>query len=277
MKNFEAKMAPVDDEIQGSGGGSNSEKEQQIKLPDLKNFLQEPVADYNEIISQAGRIEFDESGSTGGAWWQTNHGRMLDDLVFRQDRLNEETLQLFRRAISGKILCDLGSAGSRMDYLANAFSAGLYIDVDKFPGGHRNTPIDPTVGRSEIREFREFTFDGTGKLEGVLPEIHVRADMLDFVSRLKDSSVNIMINGIDGEIIPSAEYHELLAKELLRVLNDDGLIFGNNSSCLVSLHKMISKDVELQKHFEIIDPKIHSLGVGGVVVIHKKVNTTLSV
>ena len=276
MKNFEVKMGPVDDELVG-GGGSTPENKQHIKLPEIKDFLQEPIEDYSEIISQVGRIEFDESGSTGGAWWQTNHGRMLDDLVYRHDRLSEETLQLFRRAISENILCDLGSAGGRMDYLANAFSAGLYIDVDKFPGGHRSTPIDPTLGRAEIREFREFAFDGKGKLEGVLPEIHVRADILDFVSRLRDSSVNIMINGIDGEIIPSTEYHELLAKELVRVLKDDGLIFGNNSTCLVFLHRMISKDTELQKHFEIIDPKIHNLGVGGVVVIHKKNGDTLSV
>ena len=105
MKNFEAKMGPVDDELQGSGGGSNSETEQQIKLPELKNFLQEPVADYSEIISQAGQIKLGETGSTGGEWWQTNHGRTLDDLVYRQDLLDEEVLQLFRKAILGNTLC----------------------------------------------------------------------------------------------------------------------------------------------------------------------------
>jgi hypothetical protein len=244
---------------------------EKVRLPELEDFLQEPTIDYREIISKAHQI-YNESGSTGNAWWQANHTRMLDNLVYRQERIDKKVLQLFQQAVSGNTLCDLGSAGGKLDHLAKALSAGLYIEVDKFPRGQNDErPIDSTIGKVEMREFREPTYDGTiGKLEAVLPEIHVRADMLDFVSRLKDSSVNIVINGIDGSIIKPKEYHELLAKELLRVVRDNGLIFGNNSNCLDILQAMINKDSDLKERFEIIDPKKHNLGVGGVRVIHKK-------
>lgn len=273
MEGIDYDKKGPDEEI---ANGNKSEK--QTIAPELKDLIQEPAADYEDIISLASRVDYDESKSTGGAWWQANHGRMLDNLVYEPNRIDKEVMQLFKKSISGNTLCDLGSAGGRLDYLANTLSAGIYISVDNFAGGQSiKELIDQTVDKPRTREFREPTFDGTiGNLEGVLPILDVRADMLDFVSRLKDSSVNIMINGIDGDVIPPKEYHELLAKELLRVLKVDGLIFGNNSDCLNILNRMISNDTELQKHFEIIDPKKHRLGVGGVVVIHKKINESIT-
>lgn len=251
----------------------DAEKIAEVNLPDLSDLLQEPTQDYSAIIQEAGEVRYSDKGGFGeGPWWRTRHSEMLKDLV-REGRLDPEILKLFRDAISGNILCDLGSAGGGLvGYIAKVLSAGLYIEVDKFPNGQDDpTPIDSTRGRGEIYVSRGGRFFNEGPIKEVQPEIHVRADMLDFISRLKSSSVNIVINGIDTDIIAPNKYHEFLAKEMLRVVRDNGLIFGDSSTSLGILRQMIEKDLELKNRFEIIDYQKHKIGAGGVVVIHKKV------
>ncbi len=242
----------------------------------FKNLLQDPDTDYSEILSRADLVQYDEDGHTGGAWWQANHGRMLDKLrpgTIMYEKLPSEIVELFKTSLSESTLCDLGSAGAKMDWLASAYNASLYISVDKFPNGLREVgePIDPTIARMEIRRVRDMSNTNSDEKfpDLPLPTLHIRADMLDFLSRLKNSSANVVINGIDGDIIPPEEYHQALAVELLRVVKDGGLIFGNNSTCLGILRRMIDGNIELQRRFEIIDQNRHKLGVGGVVVIHK--------
>lgn len=82
--------------------------------------------------------------------------------------------------------------------------------------------------------------------------MQIRADMLDFVSRIKDSSVNIVINGIDEYIISVKKYHEALAQEIFRVTKKNGVIFGNRSNCLVVALKSIKNDPLLKSQYEII-------------------------
>ena len=54
------------------------------------------------------------------------------------------------------------------------------------------------------------------------------------------------------------------------MVKPNGIIFGNNTDSLSVLENMIALDPELQKQFELIDRENKHLGVGGVVIIHRK-------
>jgi hypothetical protein len=56
--------------------------------------------------------------------------------------------------------------------------------------------------------------------------------MLDFVSRLRDGSVNFVINGIDTWVIDHPEYDNALADEIERATKIGGVAFGMNSNAL---------------------------------------------
>jgi len=245
----------------------SGEQEQPHKIQNLSELLHEPKEDYSRVIAEASREELDEgelSASYSHTW---------DRFVSRHKIKDEDPrlVELFKKAISGNVLCELGGAGGRMEFLAANMDAGLYINVDKYPNGIKNDPkpVDPMVG---VIKQRDFVVKMSGMkdvvlIEGIHDEIHVRADMLDFISRLKDASVNIVINGIDSEVIKVPEYHELLAKEILRVTKKNGVIFGNMSDSLFILKSMIKKSPELKDQFEIVEAKV---GAGGAVVIHRK-------
>ena len=96
--------------------------------------------------------------------------------------------------------------------LAKQCGATTYVSVDRF---HPGEP-DP------LRSLREETLDG-------LHEIEVCADMLDFLTHIKDNIGNFAINGIDELVIPNQAYRQALAQELIRVTRKGGIIFGINS------------------------------------------------
>ena len=241
------------------------------EIQSIAELLQKPTQDYHDIIEEAGITELPEGGE--GLSTSYSHTWKNFELPNTLNSADPKLVKLFKKTIAGNILCELGGAGGRMGFLAANMDASLYVEVDKYPNHKKDdpTPIDPTIGGVKKRDF-VIKMPGAEDhvlIEGTHQEIHVRADMLDFISRLKDNSVNIVINGIDGLVITVSEYHEALAKEIMRATKEDGVIFGNYSDSLFMLQDMINGDPELKKQFEIVDAKV---GAGGAIVIHKKVS-----
>jgi len=243
--------------------------EQPHKIQNLSELLHEPTQDYSQIIVEASKEELPE-GSDG---LSVSYSHAWEDFEapYSLKNIDPKLVKLFKKTISGNVLCELGGAGGRMEFLSANMDAGLYINVDKYPNGVKNDPkpIDPTAGVIKKRDF-VIKFPGEDDfvlIEGIHDEIHVRADMLDFISRLKNDSVNIVINGIDSCVIRIPEYHKLLAKEIIRVTKKDGIIFGNMSDSLFVLRNMIKNSPELKAQFEIVEANTVA---NGVVVIHKK-------
>jgi hypothetical protein len=245
------------------------------KLPETNNEVQnvselliEPTQDYSQVILEASKEELPE-GSEG---LSTSYSHTWKDFERSHslEKADLKLVELFKKAIAGNILCELGGAGGRMEFLAANMGASLYVEVDKYPNHRKNDPrpIDPTIGVVKKRDFvlRRPGMEDHVFIEGIYNEIHVRADMLDFISRLKDGSVNVVINGIDSFVIRIPEYHRLLAKEIMRVTKDGGVIFGNYSDSLFIIRKMIEDDPKLKERFEIVEAEVGA----GAVVIHKK-------
>lgn len=142
----------------------------------------------------------------------------------------EEERKWFAERLRGRTLIDLGGGQSSMQDFAADYGASTYVCVDRY-GQTRESPVDPLHPEQES--------DPTENLH----EIAVKADMLDFISRLKDRSANLTINGVDLFIIGNRDYHEALARELVRVVGDEGIIFGDYSEALKVLNRNIPPEL----------------------------------
>jgi len=223
------------------------------------NFLQqEPLVNYSDLIHKAEAVSFDDAREMRANYdhvWETYQIPLLGTTI-------PEVVSTFAESLDGAILCDLGSDG-RMDLSAAINKASLFISVNKYPGGVKSDLIDnPKVGDLRMVEFKD-KLTGTVLVPGVLRHIYVRADLLNFVSRLTDCSVNITINGIDSDLIYVEGYHEAVAQEIMRVTKPGGVIFGNSSVALYIIRDLIKSNPEIGERFKLIYAN------GGVVVIKR--------
>lgn len=203
----------------------------------LKDFLVQPKTDYGQLIDE----EWIKQGrnierSFGEALYQEFGDQMamsLWEYLRGSDKMEinkeyEKTLEILREKISGRILVDLGSGPSfYMQALAHSLRVKVYIRVDLFAIGDENLKPDPSADLEddEWRKHDEELFPG-------LTHAQVKADMLDFISRVPDESVCVTISGIDRNIIGDQRYHDALAREIIRVLIPGGLVFGTSAGCL---------------------------------------------
>ncbi len=130
--------------------------------------------------------------------------------------LNIPAIEFLKRKLNGKIVVDLGGGIGGSAILAKETGAEIYVNVERF-NIHGEVSTDKPIDDQKI--------DG-------LREIHFKADMLDFISRVNSESVNILISQIDKLIIKSSNYHSVLAREILRVTEKGGIIFGSQSEVL---------------------------------------------
>ena len=145
--------------------------------------------------------------------------REIEALLRKELRYDTKiTESFFREKLGGKILVDCGGNHDKMQLFAKKFGVKTYINVDKhvFPNG----------------QIKTIEFDG-------MTVIHCGMDMLNFLAQLQSGSVSVTINGIDSHLIINPEYHAALAHEIERVVADDGIIFGVQSTAL----EMIAKNV----------------------------------
>lgn len=103
----------------------------------------------------------------------------------------------------------------------------INIDVDFVAIGEGEAPIgqkfDPYIGYKRQDNFWLLTEE---EKDRAMEALNVKTDMLNFVARLPDNSVNFCLNGIDYYIIERDAYREALFKEIKRATKINGVIFG---------------------------------------------------
>ena len=139
----------------------------------------------------------------------------------------------FRERLSGKTLLDLG--GGRMtDYIkeiADISEASVYINIDR-----SNKGIPNEYGLNPLVPIPYFC---TAKKTLCMK---ILADMLDFISRVRDGVANCTLNGIDSCIINDPAYNQALAHEMIRVTPKGGIIFGTLSGALDYIDNLIEEE-----------------------------------
>jgi hypothetical protein len=150
-----------------------------------------------------------------------------------------QAVATFMKGIIPKVpLVDLGCGGvfvypgnKTMIYAAQQLGLPAYIGVDRYNVGTEDPWLDPTVNVLTERQKDSL------KIYGVtIDTALVRADMLDFASRMEPGVFNVTVNGIDHHILRQPErYSAALAKELGRVCLPGSMVLGNASEVFYSL------------------------------------------
>ena len=125
----------------------------------------------------------------------------------------------------GQIIGHSGS-GSTMVKVAKRLELPAYIGVDKYIFGSSN--LNPYQNIKELTCIQPYLakINEFSNLDVTL----VRADMLDFISRMIPGTFNFTINGIDNFILRNSdEYSRALTNELNRLLEDGSFVFGCGS------------------------------------------------
>ncbi|MFA4852106.1 MAG: hypothetical protein WC924_02230 [Candidatus Gracilibacteria bacterium] len=203
-----------------------------------------PPAEYQRLISQQ-----ELRGGKGRAvqsWYAVLWRNLLkEDQVF--------AIEFFRQHLSGQNLIDLGGGTGSMGEVATGLNSGVYVNVERAPfeSSEITNPLVPIFSESKNNFL----------------QMGVHSDMLDFVSRMKDSVGNFTINGIDTIIVNDMHYNRALAHEMIRATRKGGLIFGTSSDALVYIDFLIKKGgVALTT----IDPKKLGLQVDDETFIFEK-------
>ncbi len=132
----------------------------------------------------------------------------------QQKNYRPELQRVMNEKLRDKLLVELGGDS----YFPVWFGVDTHIVVDRYlersPENSNKTPSQPF----KIHDFRK---------RGEVKIIRVPADMLDFVARIPDNSIdNFLMAGIDGAILPNEEYQEFLTREIVRATRLGGIIFG---------------------------------------------------
>lgn len=211
-----------------------------IPTPNLDKFfksLDRGASRYEQVIKN----EHEHTKTTVGTPFSQYTRELFEDLKKADSPEARESLQYLTDKIKDHDLIDLGgSTGGYIRPLAKELGARTYITVDRFFSRRRNEdspvydlPLDPytNIGTEIWSELPE-QLSGKGRTESAA----VKADMLDFVSRLPDNSANFTLNGIDSAIVSrpddimsadrNTEYEEAVVKEIIRATKKGGIIFG---------------------------------------------------
>lgn len=159
----------------------------------------------------------------------------------------EAARNFFKQRLSGHPLIDLGGGlGDPMCNLAaTKLGSSVYVNVDRNPYESNVQPNPYEIEHSAV----------LGKNPGTFI-VNVYADMLDFISKLKDGVASFVINGIDSIIVDDPKYHQALAKEIIRSTQVHGLIFGINSKVLLIMvsGKLPIKPIDLKNETGLNPP-----------------------
>lgn len=244
---------------------------------DLASFLVEPKTNYTELIEKA-KKDWDVSMKYAGysygdglsasnadaviPYFLREPGHVSSDETESGRLKDKKAIDFLKSKIKGKILLDVGSGmsfkrgallpeywggESSVQRLAKKMGASVCIGVDKYTDTCEKATGKPTDPSFDLTRGKKI-----GKGTQV---VMVSADILDFLSRLPDNSVCMTINGIDNRVIENQEYHQALAKEMMRVLAKDGLIFGVNSDSLGFIKEEIEKGSDNSSIKQVKSPK----------------------
>lgn len=208
-----------------------SEREKNYEAVPAENQLSS-IVDQNRVIPSEylALIASQETRDNAIRFQQTEYSeRWLDLLGTRA----ETARNFFKQKITGHPFVDLGGGMGLMRQIASEFGPTEYINVDR--KYHKDLPPNPL----EIRHSAPLANNPDAL------EIDVQADMLDFVSRLKEGVASFTLNGIDYSIVDNPKYHDALAREILRATRKHGLIFGIQSIALSQIAEQLFKGVSL--------------------------------
>lgn len=170
-----------------------------------------------------------------------------------------ETLdRLLREHLQGSVLIDLGAgSGYFVKHIAHKYGVGTYILVDRdYKHENGELPPNPQTPIEYVQVANK-------------QRIKVKADMLDFIARLRPNALNFTLNGIDRIIIDDIRYHEALAQELLRVAQKGSLIFGVDSHALEILSEHADTESSKIKEHPVDEITEMSVGKGRVFEVVK--------
>lgn len=243
--------------------------ETEKKITSLKDLL-DPQQDASRYADLIGRQEHELTRGNFAVLNSTEYSERWNFLVSQSAekylqfkdvyaREEYETLdRLFREHLQGAVLIELGSgSGYYVEQIAHKYKMGTYIRVDR-DSGHKYSELrpDPQIAIEDVQ------------IED-LQRISVKADMLDFVARLRPNTANFTLNGIDRIIIDNVKYHEALVQEILRVAQSGSLIFGVDSHALEILSEHSeTKNSGLKEHPVDALPEM-SIGRGHVFEVVK--------
>lgn len=150
---------------------------------------------------------------------------------------DSERLREVFSSFKNQIVVDLGAGSYPYGYyIADSAEAKGYIGVEpNFPyylAGSlvRNTEI-------QYEDLPQSIDVEPRHLLNKTPAVVVNEDMLSFLKRLPDNSVSIFCSGIDYYIIPEQNYRDEVAKEIVRVLNPNGVYIGEQQVGHITLKK----------------------------------------
>jgi len=197
------------------------------KRIDLREFLSYDHPGDGEVQGVIAREE-----QAAQAWdpsiWCVHTGGIWTDIAYDDEKFAESRAKEYlSQKLKGKILVDLGCGPDPRPSVAGKFGADTYIGVDKFNVGERDDNRAPkpdpftNVSKKSPEKARKYS-------EGA-DSILVRADMLDFVSRLPSNSVNFMMDYVNGDIINRDEYVEAVVEELARATEEGGVVLMYSS------------------------------------------------
>jgi SAM-dependent methyltransferase len=150
------------------------------------------------------------------------------------ENAHNELRKTMQNSLAGKTLVDLGCNNGYYQWRTREIA--IRMGIGRYIG------IDLTADERELER----------------DEIHistVKADMLDFVSRLPSESANFMLNGIDARVIHDPAYHRELAAEIHRATERDGRVFGTKSEAFRFLERMGFTELEVNTAFHIFKKK----------------------
>lgn len=215
---------------------SKLEKEKLAPLEQLFKNLKQGPSQYADLIrdletGRYGRISQTADAEYSEAIWQWLGGEGMLYRGEKDDQIKQDW-QRMKDKLQGTVLVDLG-CGWRLEtggfmysvVSGTKYPVSAYVGVDRYAWS--DIPYNPTLNQYEKAKNREIITAGSP------PIGKVHADMLDFVARLPDNSVNFVLNGIDHYVMAGGgEYHKALAREIIRTLKPGGIIFGADFSAI---------------------------------------------
>ncbi len=170
--------------------------------------------------------------------------------VFRGGKKEEDremALSFFRTALEGETLIDLGAGGSSSVFAMVEFAA--ICRVKEYVAVDRHAKYSDAL-RGSLRDFISMAYPKSDMGISMFDD-----DMLRHLAYRADNSANILLNGIDGCVIPrddNTDYITELINQIARVVPNFGIAFGTNSPFLGVLTKLgFLKITELPGHGEI--------------------------
>jgi len=175
-----------------------------------------------------------------------------------------ERLSALRERFKDKVVVDLGAGDMSWAYfLSVALGSKGYVGVEKFQGDRLEDTLKhndaktmlwywANISRSSSLDKISLQDDPEFKKEyepfcKLIPAAVAKEDILDFLKRLPDDSVNVLTFGVDDMVLPSSQYRSAVAKEIERVLNSDGMYITDSSSIILKNDESFSDELPKDK------------------------------